>query len=420
MNVRKLAMEAIDKIINKGGFANIVINEYLQKYEFTVADKALFTKLVMGTVEYKLTLGYYLEPYLKKKQKPWVYVLLMLSVYQIVYLSIPDHAVVNEAVNIANLKDRYIAAFVNAVLRGFLRNELRSLDTLDKIERLSIEYSYPSWLVAYLLKDYSYDEVKKIFIINENPRKMPIRVNTLKTDIEKVKTRLTEDNIKYEVSPLVKNGLIVNESIINHQLFLRGQIIVQDIASQVVSEIVSPDENSNVLDLCSAPGGKTAHMAAIMNNTGEIHACDVYEHKLKLMKRNFKKLDVKNVNMQLIDARYVKDYVKGEAFDYVLADLPCSGLGVLGHKVDLKYNITLDSINEIIKLQQEILESSYNLVKKGGYYIMSTCTINNSENEDQIRLFLNNHPEYEIVAERKILPYEYLTDGFYICKMRRN
>ena len=207
---------------------------------------------------------------------------------------------------------------------------------------------------------------------------------------------------------------------ISHPLFIKGQIIVQDIASQVVSEIVAPQLNSKVLDLCSAPGGKTAHMAAIMNNTGEIYACDIYEHKLNLMKRNFKKLDVKNANLQLIDARFVKDYVKKEAFDYVLADLPCSGLGVLGHKVDLKYNITLDSINEIITLQQEILEASYNLVKKGGYYIMSTCTINNSENEEQIRQFLNNHPEYEIVEERKILPYEYLTDGFYICKMRRN
>lgn len=418
--IKKLAIEAIDKIINKGGFANIVVNEYLQKYEFEPSDKALFTKLVMGTVEYKLTLEYYLEPYLKRKQKPWVKILLLMSLYQLIYLSIPNHAIVNEAVNIASLRDHHIGSFVNAVLRGFLRAGTPSLDNLDEIERLSIEYSYPSWLVAYLLKDYSYEVVKKILATNAEAKKMPIRVNTLKTNLDSVRTRFDNDNIKYEVSSLVKNGLIVEGSIISNPLFIQGHIIVQDIASQMVAEIVNPKEGSMILDLCSAPGGKTAHLSAIMNNTGEIYACDIHEHKLKLMERNFKKLGVKNVNMQLIDARFVKEYVKEESFDYVLADLPCSGLGVLGHKVDLKYNITLDAINELITLQQEILTSSAKLVKTGGYYIMSTCTINSRENEEQVKLFIHNHPEYEIVEEKKFLPFEYHTDGFYICKMRRN
>lgn len=374
----------------------------------------------MGTVEYQLTLAYYLEPYLTKKQKPWLYLLLLMSIYQLVYLSIPHHAVVNEAVNIANLKDRHLGSFVNAVLRNFLRNELRSFDGLDDIERLSIEYSYPRWLVAYLLKDYSFETVKKIFTVNEKVKKMAIRINTLKSSFEEVIKRFDDDDINYEISPLVKNGLIVEENIISHSFFIQGKIIIQDVASQLVSEIANPTMNSKVLDLCSAPGGKTLHMASIMQNTGEIYACDVHEHKIKLIERNCKKLGVNNVKLQLIDARFVKDYVKPESFDYILADLPCSGLGVLGHKVDLKYHITLEAINEIITLQQEILEASYNLVKKGGYYIMSTCTINSNENEDQIKKFINNHPEYEIVEERKILPFEYLTDGFYICKMRRN
>lgn len=420
MNIRKLALEAIERIIKKGGYANIVINEYLQKYELKPEDKGLFTKLVMGTVEYQLTLAFYLEPYLTKKQKPWVELLLLMSIYQLVYLSIPDHAVVNEAVKIANLKDRHIGSFVNAVLRNFLRNEVRKFDDLDEIERLSIEYSYPRWLVAYLLKDYSFETVKKIFMVNTKVKKMAIRVNTLKTTLTEACERFDQDKIKYEVSPIVKNGLVVEENIINHPFFIRGKIIVQDIASQLVSEIVNPLHDSKVLDLCSAPGGKTAHMASIMENSGVIYACDIHEHKLKLMEHNFKKLGVTNVKLQLIDARYVKDYVKPESFTHVLADLPCSGLGVLGHKVDLKYHITLDAINDIIALQQEILEASYNLVQKGGYYIMSTCTINSHENEEQVRLFLKNHPEYEIVEERKILPFEYLTDGFYICKMRRN
>jgi 16S rRNA (cytosine967-C5)-methyltransferase len=420
MNIRKLALEAIERILNKGGYSNIVINEYLTKYELSPEEKALFTKLVMGTVESKLTLEFYLEPYLRKKQKPWIHNLLLMSVYQLVYLNIPEYAIVNESVNIANLKDRLLGSFVNAVLRNFLRNNIRSMDTLDDIQGLSIKYSYPSWLVAYLLKDYSYEEVTKIFEVNALVKKTAIRVNTLKASLDEVKAELEKSEISFSTSPLVTDGLIVEKNVINHPLFTSGKITIQDIASQLTSVVLNPHEGSLILDLCSAPGGKAAHLAGIMNNTGEIYACDVFEHKLKLMKRNFKRLGVTNVNLQLIDARKVQEHVKAEAFDYVLADLPCSGLGVLGHKVDLKYHLTLDSINEIIELQKEILENTYMLVKKGGYYLISTCTINKSENEEQVANFLKNHPDFEKVEEKTILPFMYDTDGFYICKMRRN
>lgn len=419
MNIRKLAAEAIEKILYKGAYVNIVINEYLSKFEFSKEEKALFTRLVMGTVEKKITLAFYLEPYLRKKQKPWVNVILLMSVYQIVFMNVENYYVVNEAVNLGNLKDKFIGGFINGVLRNLLRNELREIPRSDEIKYLSIKYSYPTWLVSYLLKDYKFDVVEKLLEKNDEVKKHAIRVNTLKASFEEVCAVLDEEKIGYEVHSLVNDGLIIDQAMMNHDLFKEGKITIQDIASQMVSEVLNPKEDSLIIDLCSAPGSKTSHLAALMNNTGRIYACDIHQHKLKLMKNNFKRLGVENVVLELIDARLVRRQVKSESFDYCLADMPCSGLGVMGHKVDLKYNITYESIEEIIKLQSEILEASYDLVKKNGYLVVSTCTINKSENEEQIRKFIEKHPDMNIEYEKTILPFEYDTDGFYICKLKK-
>ena len=419
MNIRKLASEAIEKVLYKGAYVNIVINEYLSKFEFGKEEKGLFTRLVMGTVEKKITLAFYLEPYLRKKQKPWVNVILLMSVYQIVFMNVENHYVVNEAVNLGNLKDKFIGGFINGVLRNLLRNELREIPRDDEIKYLSIKYSYPTWLVSYLLKDYKFNVVEKLLEKNDEVKKHAIRVNTLKASLEEVCNVLDQENIAYTKHELVENGLIVEEALMNHNLFKEGKITIQDVASQMVSEVLDPKEGSLVIDLCSAPGSKTSHIAALMNNSGRIYACDIHQHKMKLMKSNFKRLGVENVILELIDARLVRKQVKSESFDYVLADMPCSGLGVLGHKVDLKYNISYESIEEIIKLQSEILEASYELIKKNGYLVVSTCTINKSENEEQIKEFTKKHPDMQIEYEKTILPFEYETDGFYICKLKK-
>ena len=419
MNIRKLALQAIEKILYKGGYANIIINEYLNKYEFTDDERRLFTKIVLGTVEKKITLAYYLEPFLKKKQKPLINSLLLMSVYQLVFLNIPEHAVVNESVKLANSTDRMVGSFVNAVLRNFLRNELRSLDGLDEVQKLSVKYSYPTWLIAYLLKDYDYETVTKIVEFNDDVKHTAIRINTLKATYDEVVSVLEEEHVAYYQSDLVNDGLIVSESLVNHELFKCGKITIQDIASQMVTEVCNPENDSLIIDLCSAPGGKTAHLASWMNNTGKIYACDVHPHKIKLMEKNFKRLGVNNVKTQLIDAREVHKVVKDESFDYVLADVPCSGLGVISHKSDLKYNISLQAINDIIDLQRQILDASYPLVKKGGYLVVSTCTINKSENEEQINHLIEKYPDLKVEYQKTILPFEYGTDGFFICKLKK-
>lgn len=419
MNIRKLALQAIEKILYKGGYANIVINEYLNKYEFSDEERRLFTKIVLGTVEKKITLAYYLEPFLKKKQKPLINSLLLMSVYQLVYLNIPEHAVVNESVKLANSTDRMVGSFVNAVLRNFLRNELRSLEGLDEVQKLSVKYSYPTWLIAYLLKDYDYETVTKIVEFNDDVKHTAIRINTLKATYDEVISVLEEEHVAYYQSDLVNDGLMVSESLVNHELFKCGKITIQDIASQMVTEVCNPENDSLIIDLCSAPGGKTAHLASWMNNTGKIYACDVHPHKIKLMEKNFKRLGVNNVKTQLIDAREVHKVVKDESFDYVLADVPCSGLGVISHKSDLKYNISLQAINDIIVLQRQILDASYPLVKKGGYLVVSTCTINKLENEEQINHLIEKYPDLKVEYQKTILPFEYGTDGFFICKLKK-
>ncbi|MBQ6816865.1 MAG: 16S rRNA (cytosine(967)-C(5))-methyltransferase RsmB [Bacilli bacterium] len=424
MNVRKLAVDAIDKIMTNNAYSNIVVNDVLNKFELSDEDRGLFTNLVYGTLQHLLTIEYYISPFIaKKKPKHWVRYLLYMSVYQIVYLKTADYAVVNEATSIARVKDKQIASFVNGVLRNFLRTPLIDIEKLkdtDEVEYLSVKYSHPAWLVAFFLKDYSFEVVEEILKENTFEKKDAIRVNTLKTTKSEVKFLLDNLGIGYTESEIAKDALVIDGSIVNTELFKDGYVTIQDISSQLTSLICDPQENSYVLDLCSAPGGKVAYMAALMKNTGIIYACDIYQHKIKLMNDLFTRLGVKNVKPQLIDARMVHKHVKEGCFDYVLADVPCSGLGVISHKVDLKYRISLDAIDNIIALQEEILESTWKLVKVSGYYVYSTCTINKDENELLIKRFLKKHPNFEVIYEKQILPIDYHTDGFYICKMRRN
>lgn len=424
MNVRKLAVEAIDKIFEKSAFSNIVVKECLDKFELSNEDKALFTNLVYGTVQKYITLNYFLEPFIeKKKPKHFIYNLLLMSVYQLVYLDIPEYAVLDESVKIAKIKDLKLGTFVNGVLRNFLRTPLRDIENIkdsgDLITYYSVKYSHPIWLVTFLLKDYNYEELEKILTQNNSIKKDAIRVNTLKATKEEVINELRKLEIEFEDTGLVSNGLIVSKNVSDTILFKKGLITIQDLSSQKVSEVANPKKGDLVIDMCAAPGGKSAHLASIMENEGRIYSCDIYPQKIKLMNSLFTRLGTTICKSQQIDARIVKDHVRNESFDLVVCDVPCSGLGVMSHKVDLKYKINLDSINEIIALQKEIIEASYPLVKKGGALCYSTCTINKDENERIIKWFIKNHNDMIIEYEKQILPYEYKSDGFYICKLRR-
>ena len=307
---------------------------------------------------------------------------------------------------------RYIALY--AKMQRLLKNPSPKIREKKINEKTVVKTS-----IYEYFKDYSMEEVEKILIENSYVKNDAIRVNTLKTTKDEVIEYFKNNNIPYSVSSETENGIVIYENITNLDIFKKGFVTIQDISSQMVSEVLNPSLDSAVLDVCSAPGGKTSHLASIMKNTGKIFACDIYEHKLKLMKNNFARLGVTNVRTELVDARNIKNHVKEESFDYILADVPCSGLGVISHKVDLKYKVEINNINDIVKLQKEILDITKYLVKKGGFYVYSTCTINKDENERQIERFLKENCDFEKVFEKKILPFENHTDGFYICKLKR-
>ena len=407
----QLAIQSITKIINEAGYVNIVISDNIKNSQLTDHERRLFTRIVYGTVEKYLLLDYYLKPYTTGKRiKPFVRNTLRMGVYMIYFMDIANHFVVNELVKITKKQDYHASGMVNAILRSIIRDGLREIKINDKAEYLSIKYSYSLDLVKELMKQYP-DNIEDI-LKTEEVIYNTYRINTLKTSIKDVELYLKEQDIEYKLG---NTCLWTKNSLINTSLFVDGKIIAQDSSSQDVAIVTNPLPGSKILDACSAPGGKACHMATIMKNKGEIICLDVYPHKLKLIEENAEKQGLAILKPTLSDAT---KYQSDSPFDYVVIDAPCSGLGVMLHKVDLKYHMNLSSMNELVLLQEEILENLYKQVKVNGYLVYSTCTINKHENTFQIKKFMEKHKEFELLDEKEYLPNS-LGDGFYIAKLQR-
>lgn len=406
---KRLATDLV-KVFNENAYLAIVINNTFNELNLSLNDKKIYTKIIYGVVEKRLLLDYNLASLIKgKRVKPLIKNILRIGVYVIDYMNMKDHFIVNELVSTIKKTDYKSAMFINGVLRSYQRVDKPSLDKLSELERLSIELSIPIDLCSMLYKQYG-NKMKDFFV--EGNSYNSYRINTLKTNVSDVLKVLDSESIKYEINGV---NVLTKDTLINHELFKNGLIIAQDSSSIRVGEIVNPVPGSSVLDVCSAPGGKSMHMAAIMNNTGSITSCDVYDHKLEKINANAAKLGVSIVNTILADGT---SYNYNNTYDYVLADVPCSGLGVIGHKPDLKYHLTIKDIEDINALQKQIINHVKNFVKNGGYLIYSTCTINKLENEWFIKDFLRENKEFIKIEEEIILPNS-KQDGFYICKMRK-
>lgn len=406
---KRLSLDLV-KIFNEGAYLSICLDNSINELKLDLNDKKVYTKVLYGVCENKMMIDYNLSPLIKgKRVKPFIKNILRIGVYVIDYLNIKDHFIVNELVKIVKKDDYKSAMFVNGVLRNYQRSEKPSLSNLSEIEKLSLELSIPLDLCNLLYKQYK--EKLKSFFESETTFNT-YRINTLKTTVSGITKLLDEFNISYNIDNVT---LITKESLINTKMFKEGLIIAQDASSIRVAEVVNPIPGSSVLDACSAPGGKSLHMAAIMNNMGSITSCDVYEHKLAKINDNAKKLGVSIINTCLADA---SSYDYKNKYDYCLVDVPCSGLGVISHKPDLKYHITLKDIEEINNLQKKIIRHVMGFVKDGGILVYSTCTINKFENEWLIKDFLSEHKEFIKLEEEIILPSS-KEDGFYICKMRK-
>ena len=412
-NPRIIALDILIKYIEDDSYLNIELNHALNTSDLSSKDKSLVTTLVYGTIQNKLYLDYLLKPYVKKV-KNFEYMLLLMSMYQHYFLDkIPDYAIVSEAVNIAKNKNNYTAKFINAVLKNIFNSEV-NLDNLDELERLSILTSHPLWLVKMLNKQYDLETTTKILYENNKPSTQIARINTLLIDDNKL---LEDDHFKKH--PLGKYSYIYQgSSLANTDYFKKGYITIQDASSQLVAEVLNPTDYSKVLDMCSAPGGKTTHLSQIMHNTGIIYAHDLYEHKIKLINDNASRLHITNIKASVYDATKLDEIYYANSFDYILLDAPCSGLGVLKRKPEIKYHDS-SVMDTLIPLQKELLEISYKLLKNNSIMVYSTCTINKKENQYQIKQFLESHPDMTLIHEQCILPYEYHTDGFYIAKLKK-
>ena len=427
---RNLALAVLEDVFVNQAYSNIALNKDLKGSKLSAADKGLVTEIVYGTVARKLTLEWYLSHFIQDRDKldNWLYVLLLMSAYQVRFLDkVPDHAVVNEAVEIAKTRKKGSEKLVNAVLRRILRECWPDIASIKrKNKRYSIAYSLPVWLVSKLKEEYGEERAQAIFESLLVRNKASIRVTDLSRK-EEIKAVLEAND-----SPLAASGLVKEQGhFAGHDLFSEGAITIQDESSQLVAPTLDLQGHEQVLDACAAPGGKTAHMASFLTS-GKVTALDLYDHKLDLIQENAQRLGVEDrVQTQKLDARKVHEFFEKDSFDKILVDAPCSGIGLLRRKPDIKYNKETADFTSLQEIQLEILGSVCQTLRKGGIITYSTCTIVSEENFQVVEAFLESHPEFEQVKlehECKdilkdgcilITPELYGSDGFFISQFRK-
>ncbi len=426
---RSLALTVLEQVFDQGAYSNIALNKALESSPLSAQDKGLATELVYGTVSRKITLEWYLAHVIEDREKldTWVYYLLMLSLYQLVYLDkLPPHAVVNEAVNLAKRKPG-TDKFVNAILRKMSQSTLPDPTGIKrKNKRLSVQYSVPVWLVQTLIAEYGDERAERIFQSLHIRNKASIRV----TDGKQVEGLAEElDAQQSQLSPV---GLVKGQGhFAATDYFKQGLITIQDETSQLVAPTLDIQGDELILDACAAPGGKTCHMGSYLTS-GKILALDLYEHKLALIEENAQRLGLADkIETKRLDASRVHEEFGPDTFDKILVDAPCSGMGLIRRKPDIRYNKAAMDFDSLKAIQLQILDSVCQSLKIGGIITYSTCTIIAKENQEVIHEFLQNHPNFEqVMLEHPksdimvdgcllITPEQYQTDGFFIGQFRR-
>ena len=442
--LRTKTLDVLVQIGDSGAFSHLTIDQTIEKMDWAHKDQALFTELVYGTLQRKLTLDYFLNHFVdpNKKVEKWVKWLLYLSFYQMHYLDkIPDHAIIHEAVEIAKQKGHQgIAKFVNGVLREAQRQGFPSFDTIeDLIERLSIETSHPYWLVERWIDSYGEEQTEAMCKANLETKPISVRVNSLKLTRDEAIEQLTHDGFEVKASQFSNHGIIIEKGhILDHPLFKSGSLTIQDQSSMLVVEMMDIKQDQIVLDACSAPGGKATHIGEKLNNTGRVYAYDLHQKKVNLVKRKAEQLGLINISTAAIDGRQLNQKYEPETFDRILVDAPCSGFGVIRTKPDIKYAKTAKDVDNLAHVQYELLEKIAPLLKKNGKLLYSTCTVDPTENEVVVTEFLINNQRYEVDPDFfkelpdflnkeiehlqvgiQIFPNEFNSDGFFLTRIRR-
>jgi ribosomal RNA small subunit methyltransferase RsmB len=424
VNERELILDTLLEITKDGVYSHIALRAVLDKYQYLEKKKRAFiTRVVEGTLERMIEIDYIINQFSKtpvKKMKPVIRTIIRSAVYQLKYMDmVPNSAVCNEAVKLAGKRGfSNLRAFVNGVLRNITRNieEITYPPKQDLISYLSVRYSMPEWIIRQWSAVYEEDVVEKMLAEFLEDAPLSVRVNTNKVSTEELMQRLRSQGIEVTQHAKLPYALWIEkfDSLSKILEFQEGLFYVQDINSMQVAELASPKAGDYVIDICAAPGGKALHMAEILNGTGHVEARDLTEYKIGLIQENIEKSKLNNIEAIQKDAT-IFDVKSEDKADIVIADLPCSGLGVLRKKSDLKYKMNEEMQKELVLLQRTILRNAAKYVKQGGKLIYSTCTIHTKENEENTQWFLEQFSEYERTSEEQRFPEKYGGDGFYIA-----
>lgn len=438
---REAAAFTLFDIAEKGAWSDGALHRRLDAAQLSGRDSALAAQLVYGTIQNELLCDWYLRQFSKirlAKLADRVRICLRMAIYQLVMLDrIPAYAVVDETVSIIRRYGKVgekAVSFSNAVLHAVAdavqQNTLPKLNCPDKESYYSLRYSHPEWLVRRLARQFGLKEAEKILIENNRMTPSSVRVNHMKMSVENAAERLLSDGFTVVVHPTADAILMVSGGdVASHPLFLDGAITVQDAAGSMTVDVLDPAAGETVIDCCAAPGGKSFGIAERMENTGKLLSCDIFEHKLKRIEDGAKRLGLTNLTTNLQDASKKREEWIGAA-DRVLCDVPCSGMGIIRKKPEIRYKKE-EEIADLPLIQRSILENCSQYVKAGGVLVYSTCTILKEENEEIVTAFLEAHPEFEAVAFEHpicgaaeqgwitLLPHLHNTDGFFIAKLRR-
>ncbi len=421
INVRELALDCLIEIMENGRYSHLVLRDVLDKYQYLdKQERAFLTRLVEGTLERLLQMDYVIDLYAKIKvsrMKPLIRNLLRLGVYQLCYMdSVPDPAVCNESVRQAKKRGfSQLSGFVNGVLRNIARNR----KTID-YPNLSIRYSVPEWIVAQWEKQFGREKTEALLQAYTVRRPLTVRVNQEKTTPEGLVERLCSEGICARISPVLPYAHEIDrlDSIGALPSFLEGEFYVQDISSMMVAEAAAPKQGQYIIDVCAAPGGKSIHLAQMMKGTGHVEARDLTDYKVGMIEENILRCKVSNIRAVKWDATVFDPDAAGRA-DILICDLPCSGLGVLGKKTDIRYKMNQEKQRELVQLQRTILNTVCPYVREGGTLVYCTCTIHEEENENNVRWFTSAHPEFLVHSMKQMLSGEVGADGFFIAKLMR-
>lgn len=445
VNIREIILGILTEVIEEEQYIHIVLRNVLEKYQYLEKrDRAFISRVSEGTVEHMIQLDYIIEQFSRirvQDMKPVIRNILRMSVYQMKYMdNVPDSAVCNEAVKLAQKKGFYtLKGFVNGVLRNTARG-LLDVKYPDReaypAQYLSVRYSVPLWMLDKWLDQFDFETVEKICASMERESRTCIRCNLSKASKEEIVEKLRQQNITVKENPYLDYALEISDY--NYlqaiQAFKEGLFQVQDISSMLVAEVAAPKWGDYCIDVCAAPGGKSLHLSDKLNGSGYVEARDLTDYKVELMQENLER--TKRINMVAVrqDAT-VFDGASVEKADILLADLPCSGLGVMGRKADIRYKMTEARQQELVKIQRKILDTVWSYVKVGGTLVYSTCTIGKEENQGNVKWFLENYPfrlesidpylcpqlhsETTKAGYIQLLPGVHGTDGFFIARFKR-